>query len=270
MKDARQQGVISSQIHARHGHARRCRQARGLAQQRPHHLLRQRPTLLQQLQHDRTNTLFTFLAGQVQQTHILLVGTPWLLRHQGIVGPPIGLRRIQILPVDVARKGPWLTHQPADNVPVVDVVLILTSQPRHPLHQRLAVPYLDLLHTNARFHLLTNQTRRHRIGVVLDPNGAAAPHRDTLPLQRLQPLTRQRLQLPHLLLDLGRPARIPLRLDLLDQAPILLPAAEVATATQQQCLINRLLEMTMRRLRISVLVGAGRIGGLGLDPVMGQ
>jgi hypothetical protein len=61
--------------------------------------------LRQQLLEDPFHPRFPFLAGQVQQTHILLVRTPRLLRHQRIVGPAIGLGRIQIVPVHVAGKG---------------------------------------------------------------------------------------------------------------------------------------------------------------------
>jgi hypothetical protein len=181
----------------------------------------------------------------MQQTHILLVGTPWLLRHQGVVGPPIGQRRIQIFAVHIAGERPRLPHQPADDVPVVDLMLVLAPQARHPLHQFLGIPDLDGLHANPRLNLLADQTRRYRVGLVFDADGAPPPHTHALPLQALEPVPRQGPQVGHLVGDFRRPASIPLPLHGQHQLPIVVTAGEIPAATQQQRLLHRLLEMPM-------------------------
>jgi hypothetical protein len=59
--------------------------------------------------------------------YILFIGTSRLLRHQGVVCPPIGRRRIQIFAIHIAGKGPGLAHQPADDVAVIDPMLVLAA-----------------------------------------------------------------------------------------------------------------------------------------------
>jgi hypothetical protein len=131
-------------------------------------------------------------------------------------------------------------------VPIVDLVLVLAPQARHPLHQFLGIPHLDLLHADPRLDLRADQARRDGVGVVFHPDGAAAPHTHALALQRLQPLGRQRPQLRHLHRDLRRPAGIPLCLHGPYQVPIVGAAGKIAAATQQQRLLHRLLEMPVR------------------------
>jgi hypothetical protein len=200
--------------------------------------------------------------------HILFVRTSRLLRYQGVIGPPIGQRRVQIVAVHVAGKRPGLPNQPADDVPVVDVMLVLATQACHPLHQVLGVPHLDLLHADPRLDLLADQTRRYRVGVVLHADGAAAPHAHALPLQRLQPLGRQRPQARHLQRDLRCPAGIAPCLHAQHQVPVFVSAAKIPAATQQQRLLHRLLEMPMRRLHVPILMTTGGVGRLGLHAVM--
>jgi hypothetical protein len=122
-------------------------------------------------------------------------------------------------------------------MPVVDAMLVLATQARQPLHQLLGVPHLDLLHADPRFHFLADQAGRQRVGVLLDANGARAPHAHPLSFQGLQTARRQGPQVEHLLGELRRPTRIPLDLDALHQLPIGLTAGEIPAATQQQRLL---------------------------------
>jgi hypothetical protein len=46
-----------------------------------------------------------------------------------------------------------------------DLMLVLPTQPRHPLHQRVRVPDLDLFYADPCFDVFADQTRRHRIRV---------------------------------------------------------------------------------------------------------
>jgi hypothetical protein len=66
-----------------------------------------------------------------------------------------------------------------------------------------------------------------------------------------------------LLLKLAGAARIPPGHQRTHELPVLLPAAEVPAATQQQLLLQRLLEAAMALLAVAVLVPAVRIRGLG-------
>jgi hypothetical protein len=162
--------------------------------------------------------------------HILLVRTSRLLRHQGVIGPPIGQRRIQIFPVHITGERSGLADQPTDDVPIVDLMLGLAPQTRHPLQQLLGIPHLDLLHAYPHFDLLTDQARWYRVGVLFHPNGAATPYPHPLSFQRLQALSRQGAQLYHLRRKLHCPAGIPLGLDGLHQVPIVRARAEIPAA----------------------------------------
>jgi hypothetical protein len=153
---------------------------------------------------------------------------------------------------------------------VVDVVLLLAAEPLHRLHQRPRVPDLDLRRADPHLDRLADQPRRHRVGVVLHPDGAAPAHLDPLPLHRLQPAGRQGPQAGQLRRQLLVPAGVAPRHQLAQELPVRGPADEVAAAAQQQRLRDRLLEAAVPLLAVAVLVPARRVGGLRLQPVMGQ
>ena len=233
-------------------------------------MLAQGPAAVEELGQRLVHAGLALLRRQVQELHILLVGAAGLLRHQRVVGAPIGQRRIQVFAVNVAGKGPRLAHQPVDDVPVVDVMLVLAPQARHPLHQVPGIPDLDLLQADACLHLGAQQAGRHRVGIVFDPNRTAAAHDHALPFQALQPTRRQGMQVRQLLGELGCPARIAPGEHIQHQGPVRLAAGKIPAATQQQRLLHGRLEMPMRRLHIAILMAAGRVGRLRLHPVMTQ
>jgi hypothetical protein len=258
------------QVHRWHGHPCRQRPRHLFSPVGPHRRLGRRLSGRQQGRQRRLDLGLAFLGRQVQQPHILLVGPPRLPVPQRVIGPTVGQRRVQVLAVHVAGEGPRLTHQPAADVAIVDAVLLLAAQPLHRLHQRPRVPDLDLLCPDAYLHRLADQTRRHRIGVVLDPDRAAPAHSYPLALHRFQPARRQRPQLLQFHSQLFPPAAVAAALHVAQELPIGLPAGEVAMAPQQQRLFDRLLEAAVPLLAVPVLVTARRVGRLGFEPVMGQ
>jgi hypothetical protein len=155
-------------------------------------------------------------------------------------------------------------------VPIVDVVLVLATQPFHRLHRRAGVADLDLLRADPHLHRLADQPRRHRIGIVLDPDRAPPAHLHPLTLDRFQPLPRQRPQARQLRGQSLLAAGIALGHHRTQELPIRLAAAEVAMATQQQGLLHRFLQAAVPLLAVAVLVPAGGIRRLGLQPVMTQ
>jgi hypothetical protein len=149
-------------------------------------------------------------------------------------------------------------------------MLRLATQPLHRLHPFPRVPDLDRLRTDARLDPFPPQPRRHRVGVFLHPDRRPLADPYPLTLQRLQPTRRQRTQ-PRLLL--GQPlhaARVPPNHHGTDKRLVLLPAGKIPTATQQQGLLQGLLETAMTLLAIAVLVTARRIGSLGRQAIMPQ
>ena len=144
----------------------------------------------------------------------------------------------------------------------------LPTQPFHRLLQHAAMPHFDQLGADPHLHPCADQPRRHRVGVLLDLDRAPLAHTHLLSLQRLQTPRRQAPQPRLLLLKLGRPRHIPPRHQGAHELHVLLAAAEVATATQPQRLVERVLEAPMPLLAIPVLVAAVRIGGLGRHAIM--
>ena len=65
-------------------------------------------------------------------------------------------------------------------------------------------------------------------------------------------------------------ARVPRRHDLLQEVHILLAASELATAAEQQRLIDGGFEVPVRRLRVAVLVRLPRVDPLARHAVMSQ
>jgi len=147
-------------------------------------------------------------------------------------------------------------------MPVVDAMLRLATQPFHRLHLRTRVPHLDHLGAAARLHPLADQTRRHRVGVLLHLDRAALAHAHPLTLQRLQTTRRQRPQPRLLLLKLLPAARVPPSHQRTRELPVILAADEIPAATQQQLLRQRVLETPMALLTVAVLVAAVGVGGL--------
>jgi hypothetical protein len=224
--------------------------------------------LLQQLRHGRLNACFPLLRRQLQQPHVLPIRTPHRLRLQRVIGPPISHRRVQILAIHVTGERPRLPHQPVDHMAIVDAMLRLATQPLHRLHPSARVPHLDLLRTDPRFHAFPDQSRRHRIRVLLHLDRAALAHAHLPTFRRLQPPRRQRPQ-PRLLLGKRRRAAgIPPLYQRTHELPVRLSTGEIATATQHQRLRQRLLETPMTLLAVAVLVPAVRIGGLGRHAVV--
>jgi hypothetical protein len=86
--------------------------------------------------------------------------------------------RKKIGSVAIASQGSRLAHQPVDHMPVIDVVFVPAPQPRCGQLQLVRIPDFDGLHPESHFHPLTDQARRHRIGVVLHPQGAAVADLD--------------------------------------------------------------------------------------------
>jgi hypothetical protein len=151
---------------------------------------------------------------------------------------------------------------------IIDVVLLPATQPLHRLHPRAGIPDFDLLRPDPHLHGLADQPRRHGVGVVLDPDGAAATYLDPLALQRLQSPRWQGPQVAHFPEHRRGPRRVPAGDQLPHQLPVGLAAGEVPAATQEQGLLQRFLEAPVRLFAIPVLMGTRRVGRLRLHVIV--
>ena len=144
------------------------------------------------------------------------------------------------------------------------------AQPLHRLHQLARIPHLDRLGADACLDHLAAQPRRHRVDVPLHLDRGPSAHPNGATFQRLQSLCRQWPQARLLFRELHAAARIAPGHHATHELPVLLPAGEVATATQHQLLRQRLLETPMPLLAIAVLVAAVSVRGLRRQTIMTQ
>jgi hypothetical protein len=144
------------------------------------------------------------------------------------------------------------------------------AQALHRLHLRARVPHRQALRANPHLHHFADQPRRHRVRVPLHPDRATPTHPHPRLLLRLQPARWQRLQLRQLRPQTHASCRVPLRHHRLHELPVRRPAGKVAAASQQQRLLQRLLQTAMPLLAIAVLMATRGIGRLRLQAVVMQ
>lgn len=135
-----------------------------------------------------------FLGGQVEKLDIIPVCPRGILGLQPIVGLAVRRRRIEVGTKGIAGESPGLAYQPGDDMPIVDEVPLLPTQPRHPLHEAVGIPDLHLLNAQPHFDHLPDQPRWHGIGIVPHLDRAAPAHPDPPALLRLEPPCGQRSQ----------------------------------------------------------------------------
>jgi hypothetical protein len=207
---------------------------------------------------------------QVQDPQILLVCCSWVAGQQGVIRQPEDARREQLLAVAVLGKRPRLAHQPVDDVPVVDALLVSATQPRQHLDPLLRVPDLQVLHEQSHLNTLADQPAGHRVTVPPDVDQAPLIDLHLQSLARLQPPRRQRPQHRLFLRQPRPPARVELPQELTQELRVRLPVDEVATASQHQRLVHSLLEPPVPLLDVAVLVGLSRLNLLPRQPVVPQ
>jgi hypothetical protein len=175
----------------------------------------------------------------------------------------------QVLVILVVLKRAGLADQRIDHVTVIDRVFTAAGQTRHLLNLDSRVPYFDLLDVDHDIDLLTDQTAGNRVRIPLDLNRTAAVNFDSAhPLHVIEPARRQFTQERLLLGELVAPRQVPPLDQLTQELFVVVAAGEVAAAAQQQSLVDRRFQMTMRRLDVTVLVSFAGIDLLGLDLVV--
>jgi len=122
-----------------------------------------------------------------------------LSHQQIIVRHPEITRREQVRAIAITGERARLAHQPVDDVPIVDVMLVAPTQPRQSFHHLLRVPHFQVFDVHTNFHRFTDQSARHRVNVSIEVNQAAAVHTRWHPLARFQSPRWQRTQLRQLL-----------------------------------------------------------------------
>ena len=144
------------------------------------------------------------------------------------------------------RERARLTHQPVDDVPIIDAMFMPTVQTRQTLHATLAVPHFQVLGVNPDIDTLAAKPAVHRVKVALHAHQAPLRHRHADALATLLTPRRQGPQQRPFLGQPFMPTRVPPPRNLTQKGQVFFPTGEIPSATQHQRLLHRLLEMPMR------------------------
>ena len=153
-------------------------------------------------------------------------------------------------------------------MPVIHRVPVAAHQARQRVDVLVRVPDLDAVGEEPCFDPLLDQPAMHRIRVAVNVNQAASVHAAPHLQARRQPRVGQVPDRRDFLGEAVGAARVPRRRDLLQERDVLLALSERAAAAEQQRLIDRGLEVTVRRLRVAVLVSLPRVDPLTRHAVM--
>lgn len=207
----------------------------------------------------------------VQDLQIILGSAPLVAAFaEAVVGEAEPRRREQIVAVGVVRERARLADQRVDHVPVVHRVSVATHQPRQRVDATVRVPDLDPVGEQPRLDRFADQPAVHRIHVAMNVDQAAGVHLAPHLQARRQPRVGQVLERRDFLGEAVGSPRVPCRHDLLQERDVLFAAGERAAAAEQERLVDRALEVTVRRLRVAVLVRLPRVDPLARHAVVRQ
>jgi hypothetical protein len=162
-----------------------------------------------------------------------------------------------------------LPQQRIDHMAIVDRRSADARQPRHPLHQVAVVRDIDPFGMDRDIDFLTHQPTRNGVAIATNLDRAAAANTNAAKCFVASDLViRQRSQL--LLFDresIG-PCKISFGYHLFDKRHVVVAAFEVTAATEQQSLIDRVLDVAIQGFDVAVLVGTPSVGVLRADAVV--
>lgn len=216
------------------------------------------------------DTRFALVRRQMQNLQILPISPRRQRLVEQVVGQAEATAGEQLLAVAIICQRSRLADQRVDHMPVIDVPLAATVQPRQRGHLLLGVPHFQMLQVDAHLDPLADQSAVHRIGVVLHVDDAAVRYGHRQPFAGLQPACRQR---PQHRLFLGQSFgawSIPVPANVVQERLVIDGAGKVSTTTQQQRLLHGVFEMPVRRLGIAIFVGLPRLDLLACQAVMFQ
>ena len=208
------------------------------------------------------------LVGEQQQRHHGLAGRlGWPGLDQPLPGAPVGGAGKQLVAVDQVEQRHRLAAQRMDDVAVVDDVPALAESHalgRNPAapqrqHQAAAEKAVQPVIIQAHPQAMADQPRGHGVEHALQHEGGAARDGDHRLLEVVGAHGGQRLQRRLFELD-GTAAGGVLPADgLVEEAAIGIEAVEIGAAAQQQRLGNGRLEMRVRPLDRTVLMGEAAV-----------
>jgi hypothetical protein len=242
----RQQAIVRSQVRHHDGHLRGRRHRLLATHERGHRLTRQRSLLRQQHAQGIVHQRLALPRRQVQDLQVFPVRPASGAFAQQVVGQAKPARGEQVGAVLIMGEGAGLAHQPVDDVPIIDAVLVPAVQARQPFNAALGIPHFEVLGVDPDIDALAAEPAVHRIAVVVHADQAVLGYRHAHAPAALLTPCRQRPQQRPFLVETLVPARVAPSPHFLQEGQVLRPLGEIASAPQQQCLLDRFLEMPVR------------------------
>jgi hypothetical protein len=265
-----QQLIERRQVRRGDRHIGRRREFVGLADQRRHRVECDRLCVVQQRPQRRVDRRFALAGRQVQNLQVFPHRAPRLLFAQRVIRQAKPRGRKQFFAVTIILERARLADQCVDHVPIVYAMFAPAAQPRQRVDALLPIPDFELFREQPHVHLLANQPAVDGVRVLLHMNPTARIDADPQAVITLQPPLRQRPQHGQLFIQPRATTGVPPRAHLAQKCLVCRAAREVAAAAQQERLLDRLLEVPMRRLAVAVLVRTASVGPRPLQAVVFQ
>jgi hypothetical protein len=262
--------VVHGQVDVHDQHVGHRRRPAALAEDLGHGLAVGGPVAVEQEPQRLVDAALPLPRREVEDLQVILDRAAGPAVLQDVVGHPEPAGRKHRVAVAVLLERPRLAHQPVDDVAVLDAVFAPAAEPRQALDPAGAEPDLQRFGPDVDVHPFADEPARHGIRVAADVDRAPRVDPRLDPAGHLQPPRRQRPErgpfLGEPLLTVGVAAGH----DLAEEDLILTAVGEIAAASQQEGLVDGLLEPVVALLGVAVLVGLAGLNRLGLDAVMGE
>ena len=164
--------------------------------------------------------------------------------------------RKHLLAISVVGEGSRFSHERIDDVTIIDRRQILADQSRHGLNEVSVMSHRDLFGPDAKVDELADQSTGNRVRVGSYVDRAAA--RDSHALDDVvcvEPFIGQSIQMSQIIKEVLPPVVIGTFHQVFHEGHVFFAAVKTSTATQQQRLIDTILEMAVGRFDVAVFVG---------------
>jgi len=215
------------------------------------------------------NQIETLVLGGMQNLQILFDGRCFgraiqqlIVRHAESCG---GVHVVHVLIVD---KRPRLPDQRVDHVAKVDRFLALAELSGHTLKALILIPELEMVLVDTHFQLQADVLAADRIDIALDANDTVRPDRHRHGSTSASSAARQWIQGGGFFTERLFSGCITPRSQLTHERQEVVDAVEVATFAEPQCLVKCVLEVTVRRLDVSVLMGLANVDPVALEAIV--
>jgi len=150
----------------------------------------------------------------------------------------------------------------------VDRFLALAELTGHTLDTLILIPELEMVLVDTHFQLQADVLAADRIDIPLDANDTVRPDRHRHGSASASSSARQWVQGGGFFTERPFSGCIAPRGQLTHERQEVVDAVEVATFAEPQCLVKGVLEVTVRRLDVSVLMGLANVDPMALEAIV--